>query len=277
MSLLVQSLYDKESYRLPQRQEICDLCANRVKSFLNTVIEQANSNYDGELRRGLTYMHLTRIAAATRNSSQCRAYFDLANASFQRLTENYPKDPIPIIELAQCHYIRGLHHWAHGELTIAKMRFRPAADAFRAANELEPQHKRAACLRAYFLVTCPDPEMRAPDEALQLVSPWMSAEPSDNSTLVNIIASCAMYRIDDWNKALKFARHTGGETEAAEICELIIAMAHWKLGEEEHARSILRGFVRKRESGHWSYEDDDALWAEASALLEVPELGPPIR
>jgi tetratricopeptide (TPR) repeat protein len=193
---------------------------------------------------------------------------------------------------------------------LLKITSRPAAarDAYRRAlegyerivakfPEMTGSRARLADVAntlAWFLLTCADPQMRDPVEALKLAQQAVELDPQDAKGWK--VLGLAHYRAGAWTAAIEvmqksmalpdrtggrsvpgvgmisdarslMAHRAGGDASA----RLILAMAQWRMGRKDEASRCYTQAVEGMKKDKSEHADLSRLRAEAAALLGVTD------
>jgi tetratricopeptide (TPR) repeat protein len=163
-------------------------------------------------------------------------------------------------------------------------RYQEAEQAFRRTLALlvqleisyrkSPKHLNAlvSCQArlALFLVSCPDLKFRNVEEAMALARKAVERLPGYRDGW--IVLGMAQYRAGDWKAAistLEGARKRFKSNNPADW--LILAMAHWRLGEKDKARHWFDQAEEWMRKNGRQYRDLQSLRAEAAELLGIKE------
>ncbi len=118
---------------------------------------------------------------------------------------------------------------------------------------------------AWFLVTCPDAETRAPDEAVKLAERALALAPQYGAIWNTL--GVAQYRRGNWNAALAALQKTIELQSGGKDCDFFfLAMTHWQLGNQVEARQ----WYDKAVTWMWKHplgRDMQRAGGEAAALL----------
>jgi tetratricopeptide (TPR) repeat protein len=164
-----------------------------------------------------------------------------------------------------------------GDLLVAEGKRKEAAVYYQEARDLAnkrlekyPEDANATDNLAWFLAVCADPDFRDPDRAVTLAKHAIQLSPDDGNIWSTL--GVAQYRRGLWKDAvasLKKAEGLAGGT-GIEI-PLFLAMAHWRLGETEDARTCFDR-ADKRLQKHEIPPEEPSRWrAEAAELLGIKD------
>ena len=180
----------------------------------------------------------------------------------------FPSDPDHRLKLAEAHAAFGRQLLQRAEPVAAADQFRQARDVWTQAAASAPPDRAgyAANGLAWFLATCPDPQFRNPAQAVEWARKAVDRAPQEGAFWNTL--GVAQYRAGDPKAAVaalqKSMRLLGGG-EATDW--FFLAMAHWKLDEQEAARKWYDKAVRWMDQYQVRDEELRSFRAEAAALL----------
>jgi uncharacterized protein HemY len=123
---------------------------------------------------------------------------------------------------------------------------------------------------AWFLAACPGPNFRDPGRAIALAQKavdWFPENGSFQSTL-----GVAQYRQGQWKAALaSLEKASRLYQDGDEGTWLFLAMAHWRLGEKEAARTCYDRADKLSKMYEYPRAEEGRFRAEAAALLGITE------
>ena len=169
-----------------------------------------------------------------------------------------------------------MHVYSDGRFDAAGKSFAQSIRSFEKRIQLRPNN--SLFLRGYsrFLSIVPDGRFRNPQKALLLAQ--QAADIAPHSLFALLYLGCAEYRVGDWNAALRHLERSaeipfsrGDEyPDYGEDClrQFLLAMTHFRLGNEEGALSCYTNGVASIEKGQ-SFKDWNPLRAEAEELLGI--------
>ena len=167
-------------------------------------------------------------------------------------------------------------HRDQGRFAEAKTGYEQAlAGLRRVFSPKTPELQKTLNAYAWMLATAADPRFRDPRRAIELANEVVRNTPRIREIWTTLGA--AHYRAGDWKEAI--AAIEKSETVApgrfTAVNFLILAMAHWQLGEKEKARECYEKAVRSMEQGSQSVTGDlERFRREASQLVGIPDSGP---
>jgi serine/threonine protein kinase/Tfp pilus assembly protein PilF len=164
--------------------------------------------------------------------------------------------------------------WQRGRLPAAHAEFlQAAAERERLLKQL-PDHADTANVLAWFLVTCPDPDVRNPDRAVELATKAVSRAPKVGAYWNTL--GVAHYRAGDYRAALAALEKAVELTPQGDGTDsLFLAMTCWRLGQNEEAQGWYERAAGELELDHISAAELSACRTEAVALLGIND--PPRR
>jgi tetratricopeptide (TPR) repeat protein len=185
-------------------------------------------------------------------------------------------------ELPWMFYANGIRfsHQDLAQLYVKNKRFAEAAKEYRQAIKVTDDHWRASPEMwvtdiekiqndfAWLLATCPDPGVRAPAEAVKLAR---KAIVRNFGPFWNTLG-VAQYYAGDWKASVaaldKSVTLTNGGTS---FDYFFLAMAHWRLGDKEKARSWYEKAIAWMHKNRLDDEELRRFRAEAAELLGVTD------
>jgi tetratricopeptide (TPR) repeat protein len=129
---------------------------------------------------------------------------------------------------------------------------------------------------AWYLATCPVPQLRDPARAVELARKATEKQPvaSNWNTL-----GVALYRTGDWKAAIEALEKSEVLAPDKNLAfdGLFLAMAHWQLGRRDEARLWYDRAVQWMDKHVPNHRELRRFRAEAAALLGLPEPTAPAR
>jgi tetratricopeptide (TPR) repeat protein len=229
---------------------------------------------DHRRRLGGNYFDLHEALLAMGRIQEAEAVIRRGLAIFQELVDQYPgAQPYP--ERLAYGYDR-LGRFLHGV-----GRAEEAAGAFRRSLEISekllvecPDQLPVLIPLAEVLIFCPAPHLRDEARAVALLRRALQRSPTVGRCWLAFGA--ALYRTGAWegaiealNKSVKSGHLTPSD---APISQFFLAMAHWRLGRKDLARTFCDRAVASMDNRKPKYEVSLLVRAEAAALLGEPEL-----
>jgi tetratricopeptide (TPR) repeat protein len=162
-----------------------------------------------------------------------------------------------------------------GKLEEARRRFEDVLGRRRKVlGEDHPHTVDSMNKLAWFLATCDDPRHRDPARAVELATQATTLA-SQQVALWNTLG-VARYRAGDWKGAIQ-ALHKSMELRKGGDGNdwFFLAMAHWQLGEKDHARTRFDQAVGWMDKHQPTDKELLHFRAEAAALLGVKDSPPP--
>jgi serine/threonine protein kinase/Flp pilus assembly protein TadD len=162
--------------------------------------------------------------------------------------------------------------FALGHLLVRSGRAAEARQVCRRVRDRVPDNPAVQNSLAWQLATCPDPELRDPQEAIRRAKKNVAARPAE-ADYWNTLGA-AYYRAGNWQDALDALGHSMRLTKGGDSGNwFFAAMAHWRRGDKQHARTWYQKAVQDMEQRPSLHADDAELRrfrAEAAALLGEP-------
>jgi eukaryotic-like serine/threonine-protein kinase len=180
--------------------------------------------------------------------------WDEVVVDYSELLKKFPGD-------ANAYHYRG---WAHEN----RSRWSQASADYGKAIELAPKNDTAHHRLAWLLATCPDAKVRDPGRAVELARKAVQLEPKQGFYWQTL--GYAEYRAGNWKSAiaaLEKVKALGSPGDSLEWYPL--AMAHWRLGHKEEARTWYDQAVAWMEKNQPKNEELRRLQAEAAELLGI--------
>jgi tetratricopeptide (TPR) repeat protein len=215
--------------------------------------------------------------------------YGCAKAIAEKLQTQCLNSPEFAHELAKSHIEFGTLMWTTGRKKEGEYSFRqalelyqtPAADAayvplrvayypqvkwievlwrFKAANNLNNL--------AWYLATCPEPELLNSDLSVELAARAVELTPQDGN-IWNTLGA-AQYRAGDWNAAIDALgksmelRHGGDALDW-----FFLSMTHWQLGAKDEARKWYNQSIEWMDTNQPNNEEMIRFRTEAAVLLGI--------
>ncbi len=143
-----------------------------------------------------------------------------------------------------------------------------ARDCFQESARRKPDQSQVQDSLAWFLATCEDHRYRDLDRALELATAAVGKEPTQGTYWTTLGA--AHYQRNDWKaaaEALEKANQLGAG--GADAGWFLLAMAHWRLGNQHQAREWFDRAVRWMEQNSPDDEELTRFRSDAAELLGV--------
>jgi tetratricopeptide (TPR) repeat protein len=145
---------------------------------------------------------------------------------------------------------------------------------FRRAVELNPAHGRSWHAIAWILSVCMDEGRRDPEAAVQAAKRAVDLASKRDHHWHMASLGAALLRAGDPAAAVKCLEEAIAlQQKPSKVAEdrIVLAIAQWKLGEKEQARTTLRRAVEWIDAHQPEYMDHERLRAEAEALIQGEE------
>jgi tetratricopeptide (TPR) repeat protein len=159
------------------------------------------------------------------------------------------------------------------ELLWATDRRVEAGDLFRQMQEWVRRISRDDAsghdMRAWFLVSCPDPRYRDPQRALKLAKRATQLAPSEQQYGATLGA--AYYRAGNWPEAVETLSKGEPLPGGSSWRLFFLAMAHSQLGHKDEARQAYDKAVQLMEKHEFSDRELRRVRAEAEQVLGIKE------
>jgi tetratricopeptide (TPR) repeat protein len=214
----------------------------------------------------LQFARLGRTLVRLHQPPKAEEALQNAAALLEKLAADFPRVPSYLRELADtCNAQGDLHH--------AAGRRGKAGEAYRQAlahrNKLVadfPPAPRPRRELAWFLATCPDAQFRDAERAVLLAKGALDLAPRGGDCWLTL--GVAQYRAGDWKAALAALRKAMDFRSGGDSLEwFFLAMAHWKLGDRQLARTWYDRAVQRMEKNKPGDENLRRLRSEAESLL----------
>jgi serine/threonine protein kinase/tetratricopeptide (TPR) repeat protein len=188
----------------------------------------------------------------------------------EKLAEDFPRIPRYRSDLA------GLHQGV-GDVLLARGRREDARNAYAQVIAIRKQLVRdfpaspGHCRDlAWFLVTCPDPDLWDAAQATRLARQAIALAPRGGDCWRTLGVAC--YRAKDWQGAVAAFRKAMNFRAGRDGWEwFILAMAHWQLGDKQQARALYDRAIQWMDE-HQPRDEKLRRWrAEAAALLDATD------
>ncbi len=162
------------------------------------------------------------------------------------------------------------------EFLARQHRFEEAQAAIRDAGEPKWDDESANNNLAWFLATCPQPELRDPTLAIKLARKAIHWAPSENAMYRNTLG-VAQYRAGKWEESIESLQ------KAEELAPgkflafngFFLAMSHQQLSHNDEARGWYDRSVEWMEKQQPANEELRRFRAEAAELLGIKDESPP--
>jgi tetratricopeptide (TPR) repeat protein len=153
---------------------------------------------------------------------------------------------------------------------LTRISFTLAENAFQKNTALNPGKASAHGDFAFFLVTCPDPQVRDAAKALTHAQKAVALDPA-NADFVALLGM-AQYRAGQWQAAAETLEKAieWGPTRYSDHAKIFLSMAHHQLGDATEAHRWHRQTLLTEIKEDGSMEELRLLRAEAAALLGIP-------
>jgi eukaryotic-like serine/threonine-protein kinase len=151
-----------------------------------------------------------------------------------------------------------------GSALEANGQMHEAIACYRQALRLEPDSPRGSNRLAWFLVSCPDPKVRNPKEAMELAKKAVEMDKKNGEWLNTL--GVAYYRNGEWqlavdslSEAMTLRKQRGANNKDSLF---FLAMAYWQLGDKDRARTCYEKAVQ------WMTENKLPAYLDLVAELE---------
>jgi Flp pilus assembly protein TadD len=153
-------------------------------------------------------------------------------------------------------------------------RFAEALEEYRRAEEVMPTHPLLLNNLAWHLATCPDPAVRNPAEATRLAEEAVAAgrgKPRPEQGTYGNTLGVARYRNGEWRPAIEALTKAMDLRKGGDSFDyFFLAMAHWRLGEKEQARTWYDMAIAWMDKHKPKDEELRRFRVEAAELLTIP-------
>jgi tetratricopeptide (TPR) repeat protein len=156
--------------------------------------------------------------------------------------------------------------WSSGRRAEATRLHRQILDQL---DRVSPEDAAGHDLRAWFLATCPNPQLRDARRAVQLAKRATALAPGERSYWLTLGA--AHYRAGNWHEAVESLGKARQHPETSCWRLFILAMAHGKLGHKDRARACYDQALGLLERNHPGDRELRRLRAEAREVLGIRE------
>src|SRR5262249_9204361 len=144
------------------RREMAERAIHLIRSFVDEGGDEPTMRLEAMFAR----RQLAMTLALLRRNAEAKQEFGKALAMAEQLAADYPTESVYQIQLAQNHFFLGKELLAEHS-PMATEEFRRAERAYRRAAVLAQENAIALNHLAWFLVDCPDVQLRDPDQAIQ--------------------------------------------------------------------------------------------------------------
>jgi tetratricopeptide (TPR) repeat protein len=273
---LIHEVPDRRGSTAPEsiawRQEVSSRVLGVIRRFI------AEDTTDPTLRAETidAYLHVGNVFELQRDHERAREAYrkaiELAGAS---VVVN-PQDTVAWCQLGQGHNILGYEilYFSPGE--DASGEFCEALRAYDQAVRVTPDDPRALNYLAWFLATCPDPQLRNAQRAIGLASQAVAQQPGHWSLWGTL--GTAHYRAgayDDAIRALEKASQLDFPGKDPAYDGFFLAMAYSRVGRHEEAHRLFdRTDAWMKNNNPW-HRELVRIRAEAEAVLKSSPSTPP--
>jgi hypothetical protein len=142
-----------------------------------------------------------------------------------------------------------------------------AVAQFRKAIELDPKSAMAHNNLAWLLATCPEPQFRDPQRAVEFAKKSVELAPTEGSSWNTLGA--AHYRAGNWRDAIAALEQSLKLQGDNSFDWFFLAMAHWQLGAKDQARKWYEKAVEWMDKNAKDNDELRRFRREAEELLEI--------
>jgi predicted Zn-dependent protease len=255
------------------------MLTHMFKFYLDFIGQNRN---DPALTRwaGMAFYDMGKIFSHFRREQDATVTFRAAIAIFEELASRYPSDPAPRWNLALSHTAFAVHlAEMGGSPRDVEKSLRRATALFEEVTKEHPkrpmyqeQPAQSRANLAWLLATCPDKQVRKPDEAVRLARLAVDQKPEQGNYWS--ILGVAEYQAGNYKGAAAALEKTVQLRKGGDVTDwLYLALAHGRLG---HRKVALRWYdqaVGWMDKNRPRDEDLLRLRAEAATLLGIKEQG----
>jgi serine/threonine protein kinase/Tfp pilus assembly protein PilF len=181
------------------------------------------------------YEQIASIHCFRKEFDQMHSFMDNAIQVFEELCKSDPENLRYRTDLAQAHYSLGMQYFEHHQPAEAHQEFQEAAQHFRRSAR---QDKDGEILNrvAWLLVICPDRQVAAPSEAVDLARQAVGKKPNDFR--IQNTLGVALYRAGQFRAAITALEKSMELSAGGSAYDwFFLAMAHHRSGEQEQGRA----------------------------------------
>ena len=269
VTLLAKRLHDRAPTDTPEmialRREMADRAMHLIRSFVDEGGDEPTMRLEAMFARRQLAMTLAFLG----RNDEAKQAFNKALAMAEQLAADYPTESVYQVQLAQSYFFLAKELLAEHS-PMATEEFRRAERAYRRGAVLAQDNAIALNHLAWFLVDCPDVQLRDPDHAIEWAERARAvAQGPDRARVWNTLG-VAYYRKHDWQNAITALdmacklRPAGGNDDDF----FFLAMAYWKLGDRPRAYWWYNYGVRWLEQSRSRSRETSEPYAEASSLLD---------
>jgi serine/threonine protein kinase/Flp pilus assembly protein TadD len=195
----------------------------------------------------------------------------------EALVAGFPDRPPYRRELVRCYFALGIALRLTGRPAEAVQAFERGVEAYRPYGDTfdDPANREQSASvhndLAWLLATRADVKLRDPARAVALARKAVELE-ADRAESHNTLGA-AFYRTGDWKAAIEALEKAENLAPGKYLAwnAFFLAMAHWQLGEKEHARQEYEQAVSWMEKNRPKDEELRRFRAEAQELLTAKE------
>ena len=192
----------------------------------------------------------------------------------RRTLEPEHRDTLRIMDNAATAYFRlgrdAEAHQLYAEELEVRRRTLPEDHVTLAPNQLDIVKSMNSL--AWLLATCPDTQLRAPQEAINLATKVVELMPN-NGEYQNTLG-VAQYRVGNYSDALETLQKSIAQNSGNAYDSFLLSMAHRQLGNSEESQKSYDQAVAWMEKNDPDNPELQLLRAEAAQLLGVNENSP---
>jgi serine/threonine protein kinase len=233
--------------------------------FFRQFIDEANPDPAVRFESARAYRLLATVYCSRRDIAQARPTMERAFALLADLVAAHPAEGAYCKEEIQAHYCMSLMYKSLGYPEEARAEYLRTAELCRRVD-LFAGSPDALNACAWFLVDCPDEAIRDPALALDFAEKAVALQPDCERYWHTL--GVARFRAGHWaaarealEKAIEIGEGGGGYEW------FFLAMACWRQGDRDSARTWQAKAVRALENNPYPPEDLSRYRAEAEALL----------
>jgi hypothetical protein len=238
----------------------------KVIDIQKKLLAQTPSNASFRFNLAISHHYLGNLLRDTGRIALAEESYREALTQGDKLVASFPEKADYQLELARIQSDRGNCLTAAGRAGNAQEAYHKAKEGFQQALLLSPNRHDLPYQLARFLANCPDPQFRHAGRAVDLARKAVGRAPQAWYCWRTL--GQAQYRFGNWKasvtaleKSMELYANGGNASDW-----FFLAMAHWQLGDQPHARQWFEQAVKWMDKYQPKNEELGRFRAEAEAL-----------
>ncbi len=269
---LIRVLEEPRWAGIPKIAEVRQAHAAECLQILQTFVSNGSRDPAIRAETGRAYLMLGHVYGIRRNMGQVEASYRKAVETIQGVVDDVPYDTIFLHDLASACNVLGLFLHSKGDRAGAAMEFKRAEAAFTRCISCPLVMTYAQNNFAWFLLTCPQEDLRDPQRALGFANQALKLSAGQDGTIWNTVG-VARYRTGDHKGAIEALTQSMNLRKGGDGFDwYYLAMAHWKLGQKDEAMTWYKKAEAEVYRNSVNFEPLSPYRNEARAVLGLPLL-----